>query len=91
MARSVIEQGLAGDGEKIAWMFRTCLTRPPSAAERDRLAALLQSHRRWYETHPEDGEAMAGEVSEGQSAAEIAALAATANIVMNLDEFITRE
>jgi hypothetical protein len=91
LARNVMEQGFAGDGEKIVWMFRTCLTRPPSAAERERLIVLLQSHRRWYETHPDDAMAMASELSEGVSAAEFAALAATANIVMNLDEFITRE
>jgi hypothetical protein len=53
---------------------------------------LYRAHRQWYQAHPDDAAAMAANLqSEGASTADAAALIATANIVMNLDEFITRE
>ena len=79
--------GEVGDAEPLlTWAFRTCLARPPTAAELARLSAVLDAHRVWYAGHPEDAAVLAGDLP-----AEAAPLVATANVILNLDEFLTRE
>ncbi len=56
-----------------------------------RLLDLLATNRSWYENHPDDARAMAGDIHRGTDCQSVAALIATASIVLNLDEFITRE
>ncbi len=75
-----------GDADRVAAAFRMCLTRPPSAGELARLTDLHLAHAAWFERHADDAQALAGELP-----AEAAALVATANVILNLDEFITRE
>jgi hypothetical protein len=80
------------DRQRIQCLFRLCLARPPSAAESSRLLDLLRTNRSWYEQHPDDAQAMIGDVQpSGQPDIDRAALIATASMVMNLDEFLTRE
>jgi hypothetical protein len=80
----------AGDEERIDLAWRLCLARPPTAAERARLLKLLEDYRAWYSEHERDAAALAGETS-ADAAAETAAWIATASVLLNLDEFITRE
>jgi hypothetical protein len=82
----------ASDRDLIDKAFRTCLTRPPTAKESARVVQVLQEHRAWYETHPHDAKVMTEnlEIVTG-NVAQAAALVATANVIMNLDEFITRD
>jgi hypothetical protein len=84
MARHVLDIGGTDDRGRIDFLFRSCLSRPPASAELERLLQLHETHRDWYRRHSEDLAPIAESV-------ETAALAATASIVMNLDEFVTRE
>jgi hypothetical protein len=86
LARQLDDQDFASDRERLSAAIRICLTRPPTPVELQRLTALLAEHHRWYAAHPEDAAALAGSLPE-----ETAALVATANVILNLDEFITRE
>jgi hypothetical protein len=53
---------------------------------------LHRDHRSWYEAHLDQAVLLAGDLQvDGVAPAEIAAWVATANVIMNLDEFITRE
>jgi hypothetical protein len=79
------------DSQRVEWMFRACLTRPVTAAEAEKFVQLHRTHRQWYETHPDDAAAMAMGLASEKGAVDAAALVATANILMNLDEFVTRE
>jgi hypothetical protein len=82
----------ANDGQRIAHAFRLCLARSPNSTEAARLQGLHSAHQSWYEEHPDDALAMAGDLrNAGTETAQIAALVATASILMNLDEFLTRE
>ena len=87
MAKRVLELS-SDDQERLARCFRLCLARPPQAREIATLSALLSTARAYYQQHPDEAKELAG---EGESAAETAAWAATARIVLNTDEFITRE
>ena len=76
------------DTARIAHCFRLCVARPPQAQELAALTALLGKAREYYAGHAEEAKTMAGGLTPITDAA---ALTATARIVMNTDEFITRE
>jgi hypothetical protein len=80
------------DASRIEFAFRACLARPPMPSESERLLKLHRDHRQWYAAHADDAATMAGDLQEaGFDTAEAAAATATANIMMNLDEFVTRD
>jgi len=81
----------SSDGERLTQAFRLCVARQPSDSELHELSLLLQSARDWYKSHDDDTKQLAGDQSpEGVTAAEYAAWMATSRILLNLDEFITR-
>jgi hypothetical protein len=86
LARQVLAHESQDERELVLRAFRACLTRPPTSLELDRLTKLLRDQRAWYAAHPDEAASFAGELP-----ADSAALIATANILFNLDEFITRE
>ncbi len=72
--------------------FRICLARPPGQSDLDELFDLLESSRRWYDEHLEDAKALVGNFAvPNYSIQENAAWIATTRVLINLDEFITRE
>jgi mono/diheme cytochrome c family protein len=89
-ARAMAKRLLADpdDAARIAHCFRLCVVRPAQPQELSALTALLGKAREYYASHPEEAKTMAGKLTP---IPEAAALTATARIVMNTDEFITRE
>ena len=77
---------------RLTQAFRLCVSRMPSNLERQQLTELLATNREWYRTHPDDAKQLNGSIAiSGTSPDESAAWIATARILLNLDEFITRE
>ena len=89
-ARAMAKRLLADpdDTARVLHCFRLCVTRPPQKGEATTLTALLGKAREYYVAHPDEAKKMAGHLTP---ACEAAALTAAARIVMNTDEFITRE
>jgi hypothetical protein len=81
---------LPGD-ERLSAAFQICLGRPPSAREEARFMSLFAESREWYERHPKEAALMAGRALREGATAEAAAWTATVSMILNLDEFITRE
>jgi hypothetical protein len=81
-----------GDSDLLAYGFRLCVSRPPAAHELRELADLLSMTKQWYLDHPEEAKKLIGgfKFSRGTES-ENAAWIATARVLINLDEFITRE
>ncbi len=77
---------------KIEHGFELCFARKPSGEELARLEKLYDEELRLTRSHPEFAEKIigTGEVDHSE-VAETAALVAVGQILMNLDEFITRE
>jgi len=93
MARRVLTAAaVSTDADRITYAFRLCVARAPSEAERDRFVRLLSKARAWYAERPEPAKELVGQYQpDGVTPVEAAAWVATARILLNMDEFITRE
>jgi hypothetical protein len=81
-------------GERIDFAFRACVSRLPSATEKHRLLALYQQQLREFEADSQAAEKLLNVGSAERPAAldskELAAWMVVANVLLNLDETITR-
>ena len=107
LAGRVLKENTSTDADRLAAAFRLCLAREPQARELATLHKFLQSQRTPAKNEPmakappsplagEGGStAKAGETGEGAAAtvvdADRFAWTAVARVLLNLDEFITRE
>lgn len=92
MARRALSHAATGDDERLALALRWCLARSPSTAEVAVLKQTLAAGRDYYRDHEADAKQFGGETKvENQPPAEVAAWTATMRVVLNLDEFLTRE
>jgi hypothetical protein len=94
LARRVLaERGPpADDDARLAHALRLCVARPPTAAEVASLRRVLDQARGFYATHETEAAQLAGpKLPEKTSVAETAAWVAAVRVVLNLDEFLTRE
>ena len=90
--RVLKESPSAAEPERLRYAFRLCFAREPSAVESSRLAALLAGQRQTFAAAEEDAKKVApANVPPGSSIADAAAWTAVARVLLNLDEFITRE
>ncbi len=94
LAERVLAEGGASDATRITWMFRSVLARKPEPAEEKIFREELASQRGLYQKHPDaamrairTGESRPKGVS---SLSETAAWTMLANLILNLDETITR-
>lgn len=92
LAVRVLKESPAGDAAGLDRLLVISLSRHGSSGELASLQGLLDDSRHWYRAHPEEASKFtAGFEVSSISPEELAAWAATARIVLNLDEFITRE
>jgi hypothetical protein len=92
LARRVLSAPAGGDAERLALALRLCIVRPPGGEELQAFGELLSSGRAWYLAHTADAATIVGPFQpSGTSVTEAAAWVATVRMIMNLDEFLTRE
>ncbi len=92
LAVRVLKEAPAGDAERLRFAFRTCLAREPGAAEAQRLTQLLALQRTAFAGDlKEAAELTPPLLSVPANVQEFAAWTALARVLLNLDEFITRE
>jgi hypothetical protein len=75
--------------ERAKWLFRRCLTRPPTRDEGATLAAFYRAQKGRLDRHELDAVKIAG--PGAGDVTECAAWALVARAVLNLDEFVTKE
>ncbi|MEY4938843.1 MAG: hypothetical protein RIQ93_578, partial [Verrucomicrobiota bacterium] len=87
-----VAQQAATPEDKIRIAFRSCLSRDPSAAEMDRLRRLYLGQQQMMRKQPENAALIAGNAGPDMANAEDrASLVAVSRVIMNLDEFVTRD
>ncbi len=81
--------------ERAGWMLELATCRPATGAETDELTALFEDRLSWYRANPEQARRLVaiGEMPANAelNAEELAAWTLVANVVLNLDEVITKE
>jgi mono/diheme cytochrome c family protein len=91
LAARVIEEE-SSFGGRLDRLFRLCLSRPPSAREKDRAATMLERQRRiLLQEDAATAKTIAPYVPLGTDHLDAAAWTVLARGMLNLDEFITRE
>lgn len=78
------KSGSEADRSRVLGLFKTCLIRPAEGFESEALLSLLDSARDAFRKQPEDARKLAG-------SPEAAAWTAVARVLLNTDEFITRD
>ncbi len=92
MTRRLLAEPVADDRARLGTAMRWCVARPATDRELSAFAELLSESRGWYAEHAEDAKAAIGAYAiENVPPAENAAWIATLRIMLNLDEFLTRE
>ncbi len=91
--RTLTEAGSSTD-RRIDWIFRAVLSRIPTAQERPVITQALDRHLRRYQTDPEAAKKAIRNGESQPNAAlnetELAAWTLVANLILNLDETVTR-
>jgi hypothetical protein len=92
LARRTLCEQPGTDHERLTYAFRLCLARYPSEYEVEQLSQLLVSARNYYEQDVDQAKKLVGDVVvQDVSAGQCAAWIATLRVLINLDEFISRE
>lgn len=92
LASRILHEAPEYDEGRIRHGFRVCLSREPSESELQRLDVFLDGQREHFQKAAEEAQAAApDDYPDGVSVAEAASWTAVARVLMNLDEFITRE
>lgn len=93
-ARVLREQPEGTDGDRLRLMFRLCLTRSPQDSELSVLVDFLSRERSRFAGTPADAEKVTTGATSladtGLSAVEQAAWTSAARVLLNTDEFVTR-
>jgi hypothetical protein len=95
MAERMITEGGSTPSDRGAWAFRAVTSRRPSERERQVLSSSFNKHMDYFSRHPQEAVKLlsVGErKNDGKlNASELAAYAAVASLILNLDELITKQ
>jgi hypothetical protein len=92
LAARVLKEPAGDDAERLRFAFRLCLARPPSAGELKRLGEFLSHQRAEFASAPEEARRLVpADLSPQTDVPQLAAWTMVARVLLNLDEFITRE
>jgi hypothetical protein len=85
LAKRIVAEGGATDSSRIAYAFRTVTARQPNSSEKDRLLTWLAKERAYFAAHADEARRVSG------GAEELAPWTILANVLLNLDETLTKE
>ncbi len=95
LARRLMTEGGGDVSSRIGYGFRLCLSRHPEVAERDRMAELYQTELAHFREDAEAAKALVGDAVPSKDqrldTAELAAWTVVANVLLNLDEMVTKD
>ena len=94
LARRIVAEA-TGDEARVTHGFRLCVSRAPKAAEQAALRLLYEESLAKYRKDPKAAAALAKgglpDLPAGSDAAQLAAWTVVANVLLNLDETVTKE
>ncbi len=87
LAQLMMKQGGGKIEDRLKYGFRACITRMPEAVEIERLKKLYEQQIANFKTDPESVK----KITKAAKSNEFAALTMIANVLLNLDETVTKE
>jgi hypothetical protein len=90
LARRILKEATGDPAARIAWALRVTLSRPAGEVQTTALRTLFDTELAKYRTAPDAAKKLAGELPAGTDAAEAAAWTVVANVLLNLDGFLTK-
>lgn len=92
LAETTLAEKELTDEQRTVTAFRRCVSRPPSAAEKQVLTQFLTKQRGYFADHPEEAKQIsATKKTTDTSTADFAAWVALSRVLLNMDETITKE
>ena len=91
LAARVLLDGVQAFEERLDYAYRLCLSREPSRTEAENMEHYYRRQIRMLEGDASAAESLFPVDGIGSNRAEAAAWTGIASVVLNLDEFITRE
>jgi mono/diheme cytochrome c family protein len=91
LAKRMIEEGGDDVKARAIYGFRSCVSRTPKEKEVERIAALYQQQLNNFAVNMVEAKKIARNYSTKATAAEFAAWTMVANVLLNLDETLTKE
>jgi hypothetical protein len=95
LAERMLTEGGSTPEARLGWAFRLVTSRRPGEQELRALSRNLSSQMEYFNANPEEGVKLltVGEKRNGErwDQVELAAYAATASLILNLDEAITKQ
>ncbi len=91
LAERTVSDVHGGFADRLAYVFERCISRPPKARESEQLLAYYQRQKNILAKEPQAARQLFPVEMEGVDHTEAAAWTGVASVLMNLDEFITRE
>jgi hypothetical protein len=92
LGRRVLREFPGDEAARIRYAFQVCVAREPKPQEQQKLEEFLARQLDDFQTRPEEAkEIVSGAIPEGVTTPELAAWSAVSRVLLNLDEFITRE
>lgn len=91
-ALRILQEGPDYDEGRLSQAFQICLSRTPADHELEVLTQYLNEQRKWFKKSPQQAKQVAAsDLPQEIEVSEAASWTAVARVLMNLDEFITRE
>ncbi len=90
LSKRILKESSLDRRERLRQAFILCLGRPPLSDEEAQLEQFLVRQLDRFQTHPEEAATISG-ARPGDNTPSLAAWTSLARILLNLDEFITRE
>jgi hypothetical protein len=94
LAARIIQEADGAVEDRLKWVWRQVLVRPPSAEELRAVRQVFEKHHAEYLSVPDQARALVDvgqvDVPEGVALADLAAWTSVARILLNLHETITR-
>ena len=90
LAQRLVEESAKTDEQRINRAFRVCLSRSPSADERQRLLDLLNAELSALKKSPDEAKSLVP-ADSSDDPVQLAAWTTVSRVLLNLDETVTRE
>ncbi len=91
LALRIVQESAASWNARLDTAFQLCLSRKPTRTESERLMRYFEEQKKQNEKETESVQKLAANPLPGVEPTELAAWVGVSRVLMNLDEFITRE